>query len=271
LERLEPAAAEHAGEMAKGGAKGAAAGEGGAAGADPAVFSKNYAVMCKVHGVKANEGVLEALGAAGEEGAAFDHVASDSELGPAGARALVDALLGTHEAVAATGAYRLLNTLRLWRAKLSDEGVRAVHDYLVESARADPKGEGPALVYLQLLDCDVSVQGCQYLGQALRAGANNRLLTLNLDHNATVRAQGLKALTEGLCTNSTLKRLSLAYCEIGPEGGRSVKNLLLGTGTQLEQLDLKVGTCLCLLCVLGWLGARRTLPPPNQTNACANH
>jgi hypothetical protein len=174
-------------------------------------------------------------------------VATDSELGPAGARALVDALLGTHEAVAAAGAYHLINTLRLWRAKLSDEGVRAVHDYLVESARADPKGEGPALVYLQLLDCDVSVQGCRYLGQALRAGANKRLLTLNLDHNAAVRADGLKALTEGLCTNNTLKRLSLAYCEIGPEGGRSVKNLLLGIGTQLEQLDLKVGTLICLL------------------------
>mmetsp|Transcript_15596 Transcript_15596/g.49752 ORF Transcript_15596/g.49752 Transcript_15596/m.49752 type:complete len:351 (+) Transcript_15596:246-1298(+) len=185
-------------------------------------------------GIKQNEGVVEVIN--GE--APPDHVAVDSLLGPVGARALVEALMARQEGL--TGAaYQLLTTIRLWRSNLGEEGVRAIADLLLDTFKRKLEPNSVDISYLQLMDCNVTVAGCGFLSRVLQSGGNAALVTLNLDHNDQIGTAGLRALTEGLCTNVTLRRLSLAYCEIDAEAGRAVKNLLLTYNSALEELNLK--------------------------------
>ncbi len=43
---------------------------------------------------------------------------------------------------------------------------------------------------------------------------NSTLVTLILDFNIKLGSDGMKNLSRGLCTNSTLKKLSVKYCGI---------------------------------------------------------
>ncbi|CAK9036261.1 Ribonuclease inhibitor (Ribonuclease/angiogenin inhibitor 1), partial [Durusdinium trenchii] len=188
-------------------------------------------------GIKPHEDIMEIL----NEGETPDHITVDADLGPVGVQTLIEALVGDGEGLG--GPFKLINTLRLWRSNAGEEGCRAVGAFL-ETGSADPEEANASdnvcnLQFLQLMDCNVTPQGCRYLGRALQVGANKTLLTLNLDHNSSLGTVGLRELANGMCTNSTIKRLSLAYCGIDSTGGRAVKNLLNGLGSQLEELVLK--------------------------------
>lgn len=79
------------------------------------------------------------------------------------------------------------------------------------------------------------------LGQSLSIGCNKSLLSLKLDYNPSLGSEGTAALCRGLRTNSTLKQLHLPYCDLGPEAGAPLGEMLSYTKLQLAVLNLQVG------------------------------
>lgn len=67
---------------------------------------------------------------------------------------------------------------------------------------------------------------------------NTTLSTLILDFNETLRSDGVAALCKGLSTNSTLKKLSLKYCNIDKDGGKPIAEMLSFKKNCLISLDL---------------------------------
>ena len=126
-----------------------------------------------------------------------------------------------------------MNTLRFWRANAGDDGAAAIAELLREG------GEDVKIAFVQLLDCNISIRGCDVLGNALRIGANKSLLTLQLDHNDAIGSEGVRALCKGIAYNKTLRRLSLTYCNVGPEGGEALKAVIAFPASALSRLDLR--------------------------------
>lgn len=66
---------------------------------------------------------------------------------------------------------------------------------------------------------------------------NDTLLTLKLDYN-DLGSQGVICLAKGLKLNSTLKKLSLNYCNIKQDGCKALKDILCFQRTSLESLHM---------------------------------
>ena len=64
------------------------------------------------------------------------------------------------------------------------------------------------------------------------------LVNVNLDYNTDFGSAGVAAIARGLCTNSTLKILSLRYCHIDECGGVSLSNILSSPRIAISSLDL---------------------------------
>ena len=88
------------------------------------------------------------------------------------------------------------------------------------------------------MDNAVGPAGCFALGEALMLGANKSLLTLRLDNNITIGDAGIRELCKGLRTNKSLKKLTVSYCDIGPDGGGYLSSVLAYPGNALAHLDL---------------------------------
>lgn len=67
---------------------------------------------------------------------------------------------------------------------------------------------------------------------------NSSLVTLILDFNIKLGSDGIKNLSRGLCTNSTLKKLSVKYCGIDQRGGDPLAEILLFPKVGLISLEL---------------------------------
>ena len=74
------------------------------------------------------------------------------EIGWQGVRALIEAALLVK--------YQHCDSIRLWRAKCEDEGIRLICKFL---------GAAKKVQVLELLDAEVSWLGCQMLGQILHS------------------------------------------------------------------------------------------------------
>ena len=98
------------------------------------------------------------------------------EIGWQGVKALMEA------AIAAK--YKHCDSVRLWKAKCEDEGVRLVCKFLQASKSVN---------VLELLDAELTTLGCEFLSQTLHCSAEVPLLVLKLDHNP-IGAAGMKAL-----------------------------------------------------------------------------
>ena len=64
------------------------------------------------------------------------------------------------------------------------------------------------------------------------------LIKLNLDYNSMIGSNGVAAIAKGLCTNSTLKQLSLRYCNIDEDGGVPFNQILSAPKTAITTIDL---------------------------------
>lgn len=73
-------------------------------------------------------------------------------LGPGGTRALATAIMGTGQDMRG-GPYRLIRSLRLWRARCGDEGARSIAEVLRLG------GAEVQLEYLELFDDNVGSRG----------------------------------------------------------------------------------------------------------------
>lgn len=71
--------------------------------------------------------------------------------------------------------YQHCKSIRLWRSKAQDEGARLVAAYVKRFKNC---------IVLELLDCEVTSLGCEFLNDALQMGPmGSALQIVKLDHN----------------------------------------------------------------------------------------
>jgi len=90
--------------------------------------------------------------------------------------------------------YRHCNSIRLWRTKCEDEGVRLISQFMLMAKTVS---------VLELLDAQLSHVGCEIIGKSLNFKNDLNLLVLKLDHNP-IGSTGLKYLAEGIGQNKQL-------------------------------------------------------------------
>lgn len=201
-------------------------------GEDPQVLLANYQKYCKSTGININPSIVRLLN--DEEKYPIEQILLDDDsgiLGPGGTRALMTALMGTGVGMKG-GPYKKLKSLRLWGTHCSDDGAAAIAEILRLG------GADVALQYLELLDNNIGPRGCNALGIALSFGHNVSLLTLKLDYNTSIGTEGVANLCRGLRTNNALKQLHLQYCNLTPEAGDHLAQVLANTRTNLELLNV---------------------------------
>lgn len=203
-------------------------------GEDPAVLLSNYQKLCKAFAVPVNNGVAACLNK--EENGPCKELLLDSDygtLGCGGTRALMTAILGSGPAgLVKGGPYKLLNSIRLWRCSINDEGAAAVAEVLRLG------GAEVRISYLEILHDNISTRGCLAIGSSLSKGKNLSLLTLKLDYNCNIGTAGVINLCNGIRTNMTLKQLHLSYCKITSEAGVAIADMLKNASSNLTVLNL---------------------------------
>lgn len=135
-------------------------------------------------------------------------------------RALMDSL---HD-------YRWLHQLSFWKAKVGDDGLMVIAEFLQKDTR---------LKTLELLNNSIGVRGCGHLGKVLTQ--NDTLVNLILDHN-DIGDEGVAVLGDGLKWNSTVSYLSMQYCNIGAAGGEAIAKYIIRSSS-VKELYLK-GNCI---------------------------
>lgn len=189
----------------------------------------NYKKACKIIGEQPDEEVLKALNEANASEGKCDRLCiGDYSMGPAGVRALADAIQGVDN----SKTFTQLTALRLWRTRACDDGVAALAGVLKACK------EKLNIRALDLVDNNIGIRGARSLGDSLSLSGYKNLTTLNLAHNP-LRSDGIEAMCEGLRTNCSVRELILGHCEIGPEGGKALSQLLSYPASKLAHLDLK--------------------------------
>lgn len=80
--------------------------------------------------------------------------------------------------------------------------------------------------------------GCEFLGKGLHPASNQTLKKLMIDHN-NIGTAGLANLVLGVGLNPSLTHLSLSYCGLDKEAGKSLQLILAFIDSQLEGLNLQ--------------------------------
>jgi len=147
----------------------------------------------------------------------------DSEFDPMSFRVLFHSL--------AVSQYLDITAVRVWKCNGGDESVRSVCAYL----DTDPP---PNVMDLQFMDNGVTALGCEFLAKTLGPNGSKVLNLLRLDYNQ-FGTPGVEKLSLGLSQNSTLRYLSLQYCNIGEDGGIFIAHILMFFRNALEVLKLR--------------------------------
>ena len=193
----------------------------------------NYAKACKLLGVKEDPAVTKALNPEPDAAAPIVVIATDTQLGPAGVRALAAALLARGQGFKTPG-YKHVKALRLWRANARDSGAAAVADVLRNGAQDKVEVE-----MVELMDSGITPLGAGALGDSLVLGANASLRTLRLDLNLGLGDEGVAALCRGLRSNRNLRVLTLSHCSLTERAAQSIATDFLASPLCiLEALDL---------------------------------
>ena len=116
------------------------------------------------------------------------------DLGWQGIKALIDAAVAVN--------YKHCTSIRLWRSKCEDEGVRILVKFLLQAK---------TVAVFELLDAQVTKIGCEMISKALLGQHSINLLVLKLDHNP-IGSEGLKILAQGISQNKQLTSVSLTFC-----------------------------------------------------------
>ena len=175
---------------------------------------------CKASEIPISKIVKESYDAYMEDGSPIQKFNIWESLGWQGTRTLMDALRSVN--------YAHTRVIRLWKTDSEDEGVRSVCQYIMGCN---------SVIMLELLDNHISPWGCEHIGKLLLPESKTNLTHLKLDHNA-FGADGLKHLAKGLSMNKNIVQLSLTYCNIDETGARSLFEILIYSGSVLEELIL---------------------------------
>lgn len=127
--------------------------------------------------------------------------------------------------------YNDIMAIRVWKCNGGDESVRSVCGYIDSE-------EPPGVVDLSFLDNGVTELGCDFLARTLGPNGNKVINSLRLDYNQ-FGTPGIEKLSLGLSQNSTLRYLSLQYCNIGEDGGIFLAHILMFHRNALEVLKLR--------------------------------
>lgn len=209
-------------------------------GYNPEALADNYKKVCQKLGLKLDDGVAENFKDPSESAEGCKRtwpptqVNCDSDLNPAGMRAVCLAILGPGELVGeSAGPYKLMQSLSFWRNNGRDEGAAAVAELLRQGKDSVP------ITHVQLMDNKVGIAGCAALGSALQASCNKKLITLRLNLNDTINDAACAALCEGMCNNASLKKLDLEQCSIGADGALALGKVLSYQSSAMETLNLR--------------------------------
>lgn len=164
------------------------------------------------------------------------------------------------------GPFKVLQTIRIWRCNIGDDGAVAIADYLVKG------GVDIAVSFVELMDNNIGARGCAALGKALDCspGKVNKIVALNLSYNGTIGCEGAAALCEGLRSNTVLKQLHMPYCNIGTDGARAFAQAMSFPTTIMHLLNLqgnKIG-CDGLKCIANGLRRAKALQTLNLSDNC---
>jgi Ran GTPase-activating protein (RanGAP) involved in mRNA processing and transport len=198
---------------------------------DPLTFLNNYKHYSQTFGISSNRTILRNI----ENGDTISQLIvipenEEGVLGPLGCRVLVNAILGDNN----RSKYTEFIDIRVVESNIEDIGAKCFARLLSKCNERDHF----KVSYLDLTQNDIGPKGCLDIGRSLCCGMNGSLLHLKLDHNK-FGSQGLKNLSKGLAMNSTLKRLSLRYCDInGNTTKESLSSILEFKKTELISLDL---------------------------------
>ena len=129
--------------------------------------------------------------------------------------------------------YKTLQELRIWGAEIGDDGASSIAELLRLG------GAEIQLQYLELTHNEITAVGAFALGRSLSCMMNLSLITLNLDYNMTLGSEGVAALSQGLRTNSTLKKLSLRYCKLDSDAGAPLGEVMAFIRCGLNILDIQ--------------------------------
>ena len=219
-------------------------------GKDPTALLASYKKICIAIGLppKPNDPVVTALKPKTDATENENHgkqiviCAKDGDLdedllGPGQCRALAVAISGRGDGLPVTETgepvvFTLATDLRICRSRIGDDGAVALANLLRLGAKE------LNMSYLELMDGRIGHRGAFALGRSLSCAANTTLTTLRLDYNSDLRSEGISALCRGLKTNSTLKNLSVQYCNITSDGAPSIAEMLSFKKFAMTSLNL---------------------------------
>lgn len=122
-----------------------------------------------------------------------------------------------------------LKSVRFWKIKAQDEGVRALSKYMMQNKTVE---------VVDLLDNEITPLGCEFLGRALHPSCNETTRKLSMDHNVFGDA-GLAQLNVGLAINPNIQHLSLTYCGLTEHAANFMQQILAFTESKIEYLNLQ--------------------------------
>lgn len=184
-------------------------------------FWKAYKKKCAEYQCDVSKIIKQSFDKFVEEGDEIKKFHIWEELGWPGVKAMVEALNAA--------SYPHCQSIRFWKTYCEDEGVRLLCTFLMRCS---------SILCLELLDNKITHLGCEFLGKTLTPGkACPPIVQLKLDHN-NFGSQGLINLCAGIQNNEFIKTLSLQYCGIDEEGGRSLFELLIFSKSKMEHLML---------------------------------
>jgi len=123
----------------------------------------------------------------------------------------------------------ILKSLRILEGGLGDEGVRNLVKFLIETNNS-------SIRMIEFLNCNIKSLGCEFISRIFEPSLPCSLEILTLDYN-NFGNEGLSNLVKYLPLNSTLKDLSLAYCDINEKGVQYLGDLITKSPS-LEKLIL---------------------------------
>eukprot|EP01017_Pseudomicrothorax_dubius_P005547 TRINITY_DN11426_c0_g1_i1.p1 TRINITY_DN11426_c0_g1~~TRINITY_DN11426_c0_g1_i1.p1 ORF type:complete len:323 (+),score=93.98 TRINITY_DN11426_c0_g1_i1:64-969(+) len=156
-----------------------------------------------------------------EEGGDIEALHVWEEAGAIGVRAIMEAMIEIK--------YQHTKSIRFWKAKAQDEGVRATCQFLETNK---------TVRVLEFMDCEVGVLGAEFIGRVLEPSIDSAITVLKLDHNPLGTA-GLAMLARGLCRNSKIQSLSLTFCGIDSDGSKYLQQILAFINSDLKELYLQ--------------------------------
>lgn len=161
-----------------------------------------------------------------DEGEDLQEILINEKIGEFGARALCKALQNSTKD---GKGFPLLKSLRIWEADIGDEGVRAIHQFIINTNNA-------SIGLIELLNCNIGPLGCEFISRVFEPSLPGNIQFLTLDYNVFGN-EGLSNLLTYLPMNATLTYLSLGYCGIDEKGVQFFEKYITTTKV-LEKLVL---------------------------------